>query len=185
MIILDLEATCDNQPSWNRDDMEIIQIGAVLVGTDGFVVEAFNRFAKPSIRPELTKFCTQLTGITQAQVDNAQPLRAVLAEFNDWMNKLERFHKCKWGSWGAYDRNQFIKDANRQKIKLDFLTDKYTHYNLKNVWSQYAGKRPMGLGKAVTAEGRVFQGRAHNALVDAENIARLTYIKRFLQDLSK
>lgn len=183
MIILDIEATCDNSPSWNRDYMEIIQIGAVIMGADGKVITRYESYAKPSIHPELTKFCTELTGITQPKIDSAKPLREVLVDFNKWVTSTFCYHGGVWGSWGMYDRNQFIKDSQRQRIDLVVLD--YIHHNLKNVWADAAGKRPMGLGKAIQVEGLQFKGRAHNALVDAENIARLKHIKHFVKDLSE
>jgi inhibitor of KinA sporulation pathway (predicted exonuclease) len=69
-IITDLEATCwENVRAPER--MEIIEIGAVALASATAVVGEFNRFVRPIAEPRLSAFCTQLTSITQADVDGA------------------------------------------------------------------------------------------------------------------
>ncbi|MBB4865739.1 inhibitor of KinA sporulation pathway (predicted exonuclease) [Pseudomonas nitritireducens] len=163
--------------------MELIQIGAVVMAKDGTLINRFEAYARPSIHPKLTSFCTRLTGISQSRIDQAKPLSEVLVEFDKWVAGIHSDHLGHWGSWGAYDRNQFIKDARRQKVTLQILAQDSTHHNLKSIWAERARQRPMGLGKAVVAEGLRFEGRAHNALVDAENIARLKHIRNYRREL--
>lgn len=43
------------------------------------------QLVKPTDRPKLTAFCTELTSITQAQVDAARPLCDVIALFKEWL----------------------------------------------------------------------------------------------------
>ena len=38
------------------------------------VVDIFQTYVKPTIDPELTEFCTELTGITQEQVDGGKTI---------------------------------------------------------------------------------------------------------------
>ena len=68
VVIVDLEATCQRER--NPDFIsEIIEIGAVKIENDT-VVEEMSLFVKPTINPILTDFCTELTSITQEDVDN-------------------------------------------------------------------------------------------------------------------
>jgi hypothetical protein len=41
------------------------------------VVDEYRVYVKPVVHPKLSAFCTELTGITQAQVDAAEPMDAV------------------------------------------------------------------------------------------------------------
>lgn len=65
-IVVDLEATCDDQGAVPRHEMEIIEIGAVLVTASALQVEdEFQAFVKPVRHPVLTRFCRELTSIAQ------------------------------------------------------------------------------------------------------------------------
>jgi len=74
LVVVDFEATCDD----NRDSQaelrplrlnerpEIIQFPAVLISVrSGCIVDTFNTYVRPVERPQLSAFCTDLTGITQ------------------------------------------------------------------------------------------------------------------------
>src|SRR5258707_15625193 len=77
VLVIDLEATCEEyDPAF---DMETIEIGACWIAADGSVLDRFQSFVRPVVNPTLTPFCTQLTGITQADVD-AAPLFPVAAD---------------------------------------------------------------------------------------------------------
>lgn len=45
----------------------------------------FREFVKPTERPKLSEFCTNLTGITQDLVDNGNIITEVLNRFHDWL----------------------------------------------------------------------------------------------------
>jgi inhibitor of KinA sporulation pathway (predicted exonuclease) len=64
---------------------EIIQIGAIKVDFETLeVVDAFDRFAKPKLNPELSDYIKNLTGINQEEVTDAAATEEVLKEFFDW-----------------------------------------------------------------------------------------------------
>jgi inhibitor of KinA sporulation pathway (predicted exonuclease) len=68
-LIVDLEATCSDKGAVPRHEMEIIEIGAVMQSSRTFEIESeFQTFVRPVRHPELTEFCTELTGITQDHV---------------------------------------------------------------------------------------------------------------------
>ena len=80
-LIIDFEATCDD-PKPNDIVGEIIEFGVVLADENWDYVDEFQSFVKPVQDPILTEFCTELTTITQQDVDSA-PL------FPEVMKKLE------------------------------------------------------------------------------------------------
>ena len=80
--MLDFEATCLEKQK-PQPCSEIIEFPVVVVSThQGKVVHEFHHYVKPSFNPELSPFCTELTGITQQTVDQGKPIEYVLAELD-------------------------------------------------------------------------------------------------------
>mgnify|MGYP001611010134 CR=1 FL=1 len=84
-LVLDVEATCEEH---EKDfPNEIIEFPVVLVDSClRQVVDTFHSYVKPRKRPTLTRFCTELTGIQQPQVDQAPHLETVLERFEAWLD---------------------------------------------------------------------------------------------------
>jgi inhibitor of KinA sporulation pathway (predicted exonuclease) len=164
-LVVDLEATCDQPESFPRDESEIIEIGAVLVDSTTLQpLGEYQTFVQPVQHPKITPFCTQLTSITQAQVEHAPLLRAALAALGRWLPQ-----PATLASWGAYDRNQLRRESQRKRIKLPW-DDK--HLNIKEAFGKRAG-HAMGVGQALRRMGLRFEGTPHRGIDDARNIVRL------------
>lgn len=177
-IVLDLEATCCDKGTVAREDMEIIQIGACLILPDdpSIVVNEFNSYVKPNIHPTLTSFCTNLTGITQAQVDCASSYNEVYSQFVEWAGDSNDYYLC---SWGAYDKNQLIKDCKRAELEYTLGE----HYNLKEWFAYKMRCKQMGLSRALGMFNMPFEGNHHSAIDDARNTVRV--FNRCLEHLAK
>ncbi|MCB2251018.1 3'-5' exoribonuclease [Pseudomonas chlororaphis] len=169
-LVIDLEATTD-EGGWPVTDMEIIEIGATLVNREGREMDHFQRFVRPLRRPMLTPFCRELTHITQAQIDGAQPLSEVWLLFERWLGQ----HQARlegWASWGDYDRKQLLQEW--QRAQLQSLLAQLPHMNLKQRFAKARRlERPLGLNGALQLAGLQFSGQQHRALEDARNTARL------------
>jgi len=167
LIIVDLEATCWDWGLFpeKRQEMEIIEIGAVKVDTQTFeIVSEFQSFVQPIMNPTLTNYCKKLTHITQDNVDNADTFGAVYTHFLKWL-KNEDFMLA---SWGMYDRNQLMIDCNRHGI--NYLRG-CGHINLKQKFSEFRGtKKGKGVRKALRILNLDFIGTPHRGLDDAKNI---------------
>ncbi|HSC83022.1 MAG TPA: exonuclease domain-containing protein [Pseudomonas sp.] len=169
-LIIDLEATTD-EGGWPVEDMEIIEIGASLVASDGHELDHFQRFVRPLRRPCLTPFCRELTHISQAQVDAAQSLATLWPQFERWLVQ-HLPHLAGWGSWGDYDRRQFALEWQRHNLSSSLA--RLNHVNLKQGFAESRQlKRAVGLHTALQLAGLNFQGQQHRALEDARNTARL------------
>lgn len=167
-LIIDLEATCCNDGSFPRHEMEIIEIGAVMVcsGTHQNVDE-FQTFVRPIRHPTLTIFCKELTSITQQQVESAVAFVDAFSALTTWADGFAPYTFC---SWGDYDRRQFQSDCKFSGIPYT-LGD---HINLKQQFTVATGaSRRMGLAKALQKAGLSFDGTHHRGIDDARNIARL------------
>lgn len=159
-VIFDLEATCTKTGEFPRDEMEIIEIGAV--DTDG---KEFASFIKPVRNPELTDFCKELTTIKQSDVDTAAEFKEVYAFFKDF------FEDATLISWGDYDRKQMIKDLEYHGIKDKYIN--YNHINLKQVFLDYSGLKRAGVNKALSWFNLEFEGTKHRGIDDAKNIIKI------------
>ncbi|KAG8470819.1 hypothetical protein KFE25_009240 [Diacronema lutheri] len=84
LLVLDFEATCDEgERRWAH---EIIEFPAVLLEREGMrTVDEFRTMVRPTEVAALRPFCTQLTSITQEQVDGAPTLDEVLPSFERWL----------------------------------------------------------------------------------------------------
>lgn len=167
-LVIDLEATCDNGNLVPKREMEIIEIGAVLVDAISFdPIAEFQSFVRPVRHPTLTPFCRQLTSITQAEVDAAPGFPEVIRSLRDFMaNQRPLF--C---SWGNYDRGQFGLDAGYHRVELPFGSD---HLNLKQAFSDALGTRKrFGMAGALRELGIPLAGTHHRGIDDARNIAKI------------
>ncbi|PKL74465.1 MAG: exonuclease [Candidatus Melainabacteria bacterium HGW-Melainabacteria-1] len=168
-LIIDLEATCsENMSLFPRDEMEIIEIGAVMLATDALSIAGeFQTFVKPLLHSQLTPFCQQLTTITQDLVEAAPEFPEALKAFQNW---FESFGTSRFCSWGDYDRNQFERDCHRHGLGYPFGS----HLNLKWACSEALGlSRRMGMVQALERLGLPLQGTLHRGIDDARNMARM------------
>ena len=164
LIILDLECTC-----WERNpptQHETIEIGAVVWEHPGGILDSFDSFVRPKLGPELSPFCTELTSIRQADVENARPFESVLSDFKAWCDKYWRYTLA---SWGDFDRKQLIQDCKLHGIKYPFKR----HLNLKTVFAVTMHCRPQGMAAALSRVGMSLDGTHHRAIDDVRNTARI------------
>lgn len=175
ILIVDLEATCwdGNVEGLNRkqtvDDMEIIEFGCAVVEDNGTVRDCSSFMVRPQVHPRLSDFCTQLTSITQRDVDAAPVYQSVVPEINQW---LKSYKLDAWGSWGNYDKNQISAEQRRHSLVPDFFS--LPHINIKHQWRQAkVNRRSAGLANALNYHGLSFEGTHHRGIDDALNIARL------------
>jgi len=170
-IIYDLEATCWQD---NTDKvMETIEIGAVRYSLHDNIfepVDSFNSFIQPVYNPILSSFCTELTSITQEQVNNAEQFPSVFPEFMKWADRDET--ESMFCSWGEYDWKQFSRDCRLHK--MDFPIKPEQIINLKTSFSDYCGtKKRFGVRRALKRMDMEFEGAHHRGIDDAKNIAKI------------
>jgi len=170
MLVIDLEATCCNQGSVPQQEMETIQIGAVIATLSGEVMGEWSSHVRPIRHPVLTTFCTQLTSISQVEVDAADSFPAVIARLAEWMENSYKAVDC-WASWGAYDHHQLQQDLAFHSAPWRLPSK---HLNLKAAFAKkFRLKKRPALSTALTLVGLEFSGMPHNALDDARNAVRL------------
>jgi len=161
--VVDVESTCGDEIKIP----EIIQVGIVSVNlSEGKFIKQRRAYIKP-IHSHITQFCTVLTGITTADVENAPLFEVVMSELFDEFELSRR----PWVSWGDYDREAFVKMSSLYHTRYFFGK---THLNLKNAFSIFTGlSKEVGQKGALERLGMEFEGTQHDGLDDAINAARI------------
>ena len=171
-LVLDLEATCDEDHRIPREQTEIIELGAVLCDGETLAPrEEFQTFIKPRRHPKLTRFCTQLTSITQADVDAAPYFPQAMATLSRWLVERELPGRFTFCSWGDYDKQQLQREERKNNVRVPLGA---SHLNLKEAFRRRSGDdHKLGVGGALRRCGIRFEGTAHRGIDDARNIAKL------------
>ena len=166
-LIIDFEATCTDKEEFPRHEMEIIEIGAVMCSPQGDILDEFCTFIKPVRNPKLTKFCTDLTSITQEQIDNSPLFADAMKKFEEWLSWQDDYLFC---SWGDYDKKQLNRDCQFHNYNNPL---KGKHLNIKKEFAKQQRVKPCGVKKALNLAGMQFKGSHHRGIDDAKNMARL------------
>ena len=168
-VVIDLEATTSDDGSLPRDEMETIEIGAVLVNATTYEVEGeFQCMVRPVRHTVLTPFCCSLTGISQEMVDGGPGFAHAMQLLFGAMPLSEP--GVVWSSWGQFDDTQLRRDCAFHGIPYEMPR----HMNLKQRFVSAQGKRSrMGMAATLELCGLSLEGAHHRALDDARNIARL------------
>ena len=167
ILVIDVESTCwlDDPPP--GEESEIIEIGLCLLD-----VNSGRRETRRSIliRPEystVSPFCTELTTLTQAQVDEGVTFARACAVLKEEYASDQRV----WASYGDYDRRQFIRQCLARGIPYPFGP---SHINVKNLFALARGlDEEVNLVQALKLNGWELEGTYHRGDDDAWNAARI------------
>lgn len=173
-VIVDFEATCEevNPPDYPH---EIIEFPAVLVNSEKQEIEdCFQAYCKPTVKSTLSKFCTELTGITQDQVDNAETFPEVLSHFEAWLLKHELGTKYKYAivTDGPWDMGRFLY-GQCQLSGIPYPSFGKKWINIRKTFSNFYKSKRYCLKMMIEHLEIGFEGRPHCGIDDARNIARV------------
>jgi inhibitor of KinA sporulation pathway (predicted exonuclease) len=170
--VIDVEATCWDGPQPKEMESEIIEIGLCTMDVKTQeILENESIIIKPE-RSSVSEFCTQLTSLTQAEVDKGISFK----EACDLLKEKYQSKKRPWASFGAYDMNQFQKQCNSRGIEYPFST---VHINVKTLFSlKMKMDYETGMAGALEMLNIPLEGRHHRGVDDAKNIAKI--LKRIL-----
>ncbi|CAM9517219.1 unnamed protein product [Bubo scandiacus] len=159
LIVIDFEATCWRDAA--RGGPEIIEFPAVLLNTStGEIESEFHTYVQPQEHPILSEFCTELTGITQNQVDEGVPLNISKA--------------CTFVTWTDWDLGVCLQyECKRKQLRKPDILNSWI--DLKATYRAFYNRKPKGLNGALQDLGIAFAGREHSGLDDSRNTARLAW----------
>ncbi len=168
IIVFDLELTCWDSKEEQKDQVsEIIEIGAC-----NLIVETLEIIDKKSyiIKPRnstISNYCTDLTTITQEQVNKGIP-------FIDACNKFRNDFGTKnrvYATWGDGDKFRLQDDCIRNNIPYFFNAQ---HIDVSTLFLiKTKQKKNINLEKALKMLNLNFEGTQHRACDDAFNTAKI------------
>jgi inhibitor of KinA sporulation pathway (predicted exonuclease) len=167
LLVIDVEATCWEGELPPGQENEIIEIGICTLDiATGERREKRSLLVKPE-RSQVSPFCTQLTTLTQEQVDQGISFVEACALLRDEYLSRERV----WASYGDYDRAQFERQCRTRQIEYPFGS---RHINVKTLFAlAYGLPREVGMARALEVAGIPLEGTHHRGDDDAWNIAAL------------
>jgi len=182
---MDFEATCE-RAEWceRRWQHEIIEFPAVLLDAGNLeVVDEFRAFVRPTERPRLTAFCTELTSITQAEVDGGELLPVVLGRFSAWLTghglDAAAVLPVTCGDWDL--KTMLPVECGRKWLEYPDALRRWC--NIKDLFTQATQQSSRGMAGMLRTLGLRLEGHHHSGIDDSRNIARIfqTLLRRFGQ----
>lgn len=167
ILVIDIESTCWEGTIPVGQESEIIEIGICTVE-----LASRKRLEKESIlvKPErstVSNFCTQLTTLTQQQVDQGIPFSEACSILKKKYHSQERI----WASYGDYDRRQFERKCQSRNISYPFGS---RHINVKSLLAIiHCLPREIGMDQALELINLPLEGTHHRGGDDAWNIAAI------------
>lgn len=130
----DFECQCDNRKDSPLSFNEIVEFPVVVVDVHlKKVIAEFHTYVRPTLHPELTPFCTELTGIEQHWVDSGLILDEALQKLHSFLENLGLFEtEFIFASCGDFDGNQINREATHKSLQLPNYLMRWI--NLKKVF---------------------------------------------------
>ena len=165
-LYLDLEMNCSDelQPSRNKSDPEIIEIGICRLDVPTLRIAHETNYLVRPLHLDISLRCTSITGLTRDDLKSAPSLKEVLASVRrDWPAHATCF------AWG---RDGDILERACKKHHLDMPFRRF--FDLSQiVRSALLLEQQPGVHSAMELLGVSADGGAHMAVIDARNTARI------------
>jgi ERI1 exoribonuclease 3 len=175
LCVLDFEATCW-KGSARRNDMEIIEFPSVLykvnedTNTQEFISE-FAKYVKPT-KNIISDFCTELTGITNEKVKDADKIHIVYKEHMEWLKKHCGEEHIVIATCGKWDLSTMLPNEIMNK-RLPVCKYYSTYINVKDEFSYVYKQKVRGMTDMLTYLKLKLEGRHHSGIDDTRNIAKI------------
>jgi inhibitor of KinA sporulation pathway (predicted exonuclease) len=164
-LVIDLEATCWKDMPPPQPNSEIIEIGIAEIDTKTKVITATESMIICPANSKISDFCTELTSITQVQVDSG----ITLSDACRLLRQRYNSRNCFWASYGSSDERALRRECAAKSVTYPMS---HSYINVKAMVEFQFGEL-LGLHEALDRTGLGFQGRPHRGVDDAYNTARL------------
>lgn len=194
-VIFDTEYTswrgCQEHGWRGNQKREIVQIAAIRVSNDLRILDTFNILCKPTINPILSDYFTNLTGITNSQIQRkGVSFHTAYKKFKKFVGKSHCLSHGYGGRWDdKCDGEIILENLSLYKMPLDndikyhniaaWLIPEYKKHKIKD-----HPKNSGRIAKCLNMDNKIknLGIDEHNALYDSMSI--LMGIKYFRQDLN-
>lgn len=164
-LVLDFEANCEDKVA--LPCQEIIEFPVQVLNAQNLNTEfTFHHYVKPHVVPDLSQFCTDLTGITQEMVNNERSLEVILTEFDSFLRQKGLIDK-KWifvtcGDWDL--KTCLNKEAEYKRIEVPDYFKNWV--NIKFLVPCFKG----GMMELLSLLDIEHVGKHHSGIDDVRNI---------------
>lgn len=158
-----------------NDNVEIISIAGVVIDENNKTVDEFHSIIRPIKNVVIHPFCTELTGITQDMVDEANFFGAVADDFMKFIKKYrdESLFIYVWGDFDAIALDRTF-EITRYSGDFEYIRNKIVNIQKRICCSiTYKGKvvkSVWGLQNVKKAYDLTISENQHNALYDARDL---------------
>ena len=169
-IFFDFEMLCSNT-GMTFESMEAIRLGAAKYDLATEQITTFDRYIKPKSTKPLSRFCKELTGIDDQDLQDAQSFKDVFEEFLTWVGGVK---KSRFFSWSPSDLLRLKADASVHSISsstIDKITKRYVDFQA--IFTKRVSKSNTSVASALNLYGQSFTGDPHNPMFDAYNTLRI------------
>jgi inhibitor of KinA sporulation pathway (predicted exonuclease) len=148
------------------------------------VIAEFQVYVRPEINPVLTEFCTNLTGITQDQVDGGLDFEEALKKAVEFLGEYELTDTNAHKTWafvtcGDWDlRKMLPQQAQSRNVKLPIMFSQWI--NVKKSFEKLYKQKPGGMKGMLEILDLPLEGRHHSGIDDCRNIA--TVVRKILSE---
>lgn len=174
-LILDFESTCEKHVKIKPQ--EIIEFPCLWISSRNLeVISTFHQYVKPKFRPDLTTFCTELTGIIQETVETEPHFDYVFKNFLSWVedtrNEVGREENFIFVTCGDWDLKVMLPEqCELLNIAIPDFMKKWI--NIKKEFARIKGKFPYGIKDMLKQLDQPHIGRLHSGIDDCKNIANI------------
>jgi len=174
LLVMDFESTC---VAGNiLKPQEIIEFPCLVVSSEDWQVsDVFHKYVKPRIHPEISTFCTDLTGIMQETIENEDYFPEVFSEFCEWLKDGKYFDeegKSAFVTCGDWDLKVMLPNqCELDNIELPSYFKEWI--NLKTTFCSATKYYPRSLQDMLKHLKMEFQGKSHCGIDDVHNIVRV------------
>jgi inhibitor of KinA sporulation pathway (predicted exonuclease) len=192
-VVLDFEATCDEDNSFPLHLQEVIEFPCVLVDatvSPAKIVSEIQVYVRPEAVPRLTAFCTQLTGITQATVDAGTTFAGAFRQILAWLrtcgldpDRPTNFAVVTCGDWdldSMLPRQIRLLQSRGHRVPSKAPACFRQWINIQRSFQQWYGCKAGGLKRMLSTLHLSLDGRHHSGLDDCRNTAKI--VVRLLRD---
>lgn len=176
--VLDFESTCDERGSetgFDTSKPEIIEFPVCAIDTQrSTIVGTFHTFVRPTVQPQLTPFCTQLTTISQGQLAASPTIQEALHAFEDWCKAhgltAENTLVTTCGDWDLR-RMWPAQVAVQSNLVTPALFKSWC--NLKVIFQRQESQKATGMMDMLRHACLEHEGVHHRGIDDVRNLCRL------------
>lgn len=166
-LAIDLELNTDGKQTY-----EICEVGIAL-GNPGSIFLKDSKVIK--INAPLFEKTTELTGITQQEVDNGVELKDVA----DWLSSIIDEHKpfVNPVQWGIGDSTELLQEFRENEIDFPYFGRRFIDVKHLFLFIEAANGRALsgGLRSSMNKHKLSFIGEPHRAMNDAHNTLRFFF----------